>query len=387
MQLVFKLQMQRSKKNILLIVFVLLMLFSSPASLYSLSTADCPHLNKTNLPKGCGSCHKGHGKFNTPMLPEQRNVFCFRCHGHSVNVAKTRKEGDITNNAISSDIQREFEKPYHHPIEKNDIDRYDSRSKFFSDNNSSSPRHVECVDCHHHHFVTKEDKMVGMEGLDGRGSKVESVTSEYQLCFKCHSNSANLPADQTNKAEMFNISNPSFHPVIAPGRNNDVPSLSSPLTVISLIKCTSCHNNNDVLGIKGPHGSQYKHILARNFTEDDGPEGSTQYALCYGCHRRTSILANESFRYHKLHISQVGASCRTCHNPHGSTRYRHLIDFDNNVISLRPSSSGRFEYTAFGYRAGQCYLNCHGKDHNPGEYPTSSSKPSSLSSSQRSSHR
>jgi hypothetical protein len=37
---------------------------------------------------------------------------------------------------------------------------------------------------------------------------------EYELCFKCHSFSTNLPADQRNKADQFNISNPCIIGVI-----------------------------------------------------------------------------------------------------------------------------------------------------------------------------
>jgi len=93
-----------------------------------------------------------------------------------------------------------------------------------------------------------------------------------KLCFNCHSYSANLPADQTNKAEIFNISNPSFHPVLTSGRNTDVPSLAPPLTASSLITCTDCHSNDDPAGPKGPHGSSYRYILSKNYTTVDGAE-------------------------------------------------------------------------------------------------------------------
>ncbi|MEW6001356.1 MAG: cytochrome c3 family protein, partial [Nitrospirota bacterium] len=263
-------------------------------------------------------------------------------------------------------IQKEFEKPYHHPIEKTGIHRF---GETLPEINPSMPRHADCGDCHHHHYVTEENKMAGISGINQQGVRV-NVVEGYELCFKCHSFSANLPADETNKAEIFDISNPSFHPIIAPGRNNDVPSLIPPLTSSSTIKCIDCHNNDDSVGPKGPHGSVYKYILTKNFTDVDGSESAFQYELCYSCHRRSSILSDESFQLHNLHVSIVGASCRTCHNPHGSTRYPRLIDFENN-ISIRPSNSGRLEFTSFGIRTGQCFLNCHNKDHNPAVYPSS----------------
>lgn len=338
--------------------------FLIPIPLYSKSIKDGPHGDKKKLPNGCGSCHKGHGKPNTPMLPEKKDVFCFRCHGKSKKAEETRKRGDLGKETKAANLEREFEKPYHHPVEKIGIHSY---KETLPETDSSMPRHSECGDCHHHHYVTPENKMVGVRGINRHGSKVQSVNLEYELCFKCHSSSANLPANQTNKAELFDISNPSYHPVVAPGKNKDVPSLIRPLTISSLIKCTDCHNNDDLKGPRGPHGSIYRYILAKNFTETDGKEGPFQYELCYGCHRRMSILGDESFQLHSSHISSVGTSCRTCHNPHGGIRYTHLIDLDNP--SIRPSSSGRLEFIDLGYRAGECFLNCHGKDHNPEVYP------------------
>lgn len=349
----------------LISISVFLILFIAYSPVYPKSLGEKPHTDKSKLPRGCASCHRGHGRPNTPMLPERKDVFCFRCHGHSVNVERTIKRGDLSPNTKTDNIQAEFEKPYRHPIEKIGIHRF---SETMPERDPSIPRHAECIDCHHHHYVTKENKMEGIKGVNREGVKVDGISFEYELCFKCHSYSANLPANHTNKAELFSISNPSYHPVEAPGKNNDVWSLSPPLTSFSLIKCTDCHNNDNPLGPKGPHGSAYRYILSKNFTETDGPEGPFQYELCYACHRRSGILSDESFQLHNLHISAEGTSCRTCHNPHGSTKYTHLIDLD--TTSIRPSSSGRLEFKDFGVRAGQCFLNCHGKDHNPAVYPS-----------------
>jgi len=352
------------------ILFVLLLI---PIALYSKSLVERPHGDKSKLLKGCGSCHKGHGIFNTPMLPETKELFCFSCHGDSFNVEITRKKGKLAKDTKAANIQREFEKPYRHPIETAGIHVY---NEILPEIDSSKPRHVSCVDCHHYHYVREENKMAGIRGTNGQGVRSGNVISEYELCFNCHSYSANLPADQSNKAEKFDIANPSYHPVIAPGRNTDVPSLMPPLTVSSLIKCTDCHNNDDPLGPKGPHGSQYRYMLTKNFTQIDGPEDVFQYELCYSCHRRSSILGNEGFQFHSLHIISVRTSCRTCHNPHGSKEHPHLIDLNNT--SIMPSSSGQLTFIDFGSMAGQCFLNCHGKDHNPAVYPSGLISSSSL---------
>jgi predicted CXXCH cytochrome family protein len=355
-------------KLLLMVSFVMFVLV--PFQLYSQPLTGTAHGDKSKLPKGCGSCHVGHGLRRTPMLPAATAFFCFRCHGDPILIQAARAKGLIASQANTKDLQKEFEKPYHHPIEA--LQACGEQSEL-TVRDPSAPRCVACVDCHQQHYVQKNDLTAGVRGVNAQGAKVDTITDDYELCFKCHSYSANLPADQTNKAELFKVSNPSYHPVIARGKNTDVPSLIFPLTTSSRIKCTSCHNNNDPLGPKGPHGSIYRYLLAKNFSDVDGSESPSQYELCYSCHRRSSILGNESFRFHSLHISQAGISCRSCHNPHGSARYPHLIEFD---ISVGFSSSGRMEYISLGPRAGQCYLTCHNKDHNPATYPSGTLGPS-----------
>lgn len=372
--------MKISAKFLLFLLFFFII-----TNLYADSNKTKPHGDKSNLPKGCASCHKGHGEYNTPMLHESRKLFCFRCHGHSQNIEKTKKTGDLAMDIQEKDLQGEFDKAYHHPIEKDSVHHF---GETLPEVDPSLPRHVTCADCHHHHYVSNDNKTAGIKGTNRQGMKTETVNVQYELCFNCHSYSANLLADQTNKAELFDAANPSFHPVVSSGKNSDVPSLIYPLTTSSLIKCTDCHNNDDPLGPKGPHGSKYEHILSKHFNISDGPEGISEYELCYSCHNRNSILGNESFPFHDLHIVISNISCRTCHNPHGSTQNAHLIDLDN--ISIWPSKSGQRGFTDFGPRAGECYLNCHGKDHDPAVYPSkpsTSSKTGTPSSSRHPSHR
>jgi predicted CXXCH cytochrome family protein len=369
------------RKKLILLIFPILLVFSFfilpvPKLVHCDSLNERPHADITKLPRGCASCHVGHGKFNTPMLPEKEDTFCYRCHGPEEKVNMSKTEGKLAFYLKTVDIQREFEKAYHHPIETSNFHHF---GEILPEIDPSYPRHVACLDCHHHHVVSKDNKMSGIMGINIQRAKVR-ITTEYELCLNCHGYSANLPADQSNKAEGFNLSNPSYHPVIGMGRNKDVPSLMQPLSFSSTIKCSDCHGNDDPLGPKGPHGSRYKYLLSKNFSETDGPESEYQYELCYSCHRRTSILGDESFSFHNLHISDVGTSCITCHNPHGSTLNQHLIDFQKS-LSIRPSSSGKLMYTPLGQKIGQCYLTCHDKDHNPESYPTGLITPMKLPSS------
>ena len=347
-----------------IVLFVLLFLSHAHSNNSVIS-----HFDKNKVPKGCSSCHIGHGRPGTAMLPEAKNTFCFTCHGDESSVEKAISNGAVSKSFKHKDIKKEFEKPYRHPIEKTGIHTFD---EILPEIDASKPRHVECGDCHHHHFVSKENTFLGIRGTSVQRSKV-AIKNEYELCFNCHSYSANLPSYQTNKAELFNTSNLSYHPVVWIGKNTSMPSLIMPLSFSSQIKCTDCHGNDDPLGPKGPHGSRYKYLLSRNFSMEDGPESLQQYELCYSCHKRDSILNNESFTYHNLHISNIGISCRNCHNPHGSKRFQHLIDFEAS-LNIRPSSSGKLIYISLGPNAGQCYLNCHDKNHDPETYPKSIQK-------------
>lgn len=358
--------MKKTQKYLGILCVAYLILVTVPTFLRSESLTLSPHGDRSKLPKGCNSCHKGHGILNTPMLSVDRDLFCFRCHGESANVEATRNEGDLAQNTKAANLQREFLKSYRHPVENKGIHKY---GEIMPENDPSAQRHSECGDCHHYHYVQTDNKTAGIKGVNAQGLIIDRITFEYELCFKCHSYSANLPGNQRNLAEIFSVANPSYHPVISQGKNMDVPSLIPPLTTNDMIKCSACHNNDDPLGPRGPHASIYSMILAKNYTSTDGTEGPFQYELCYGCHRRESILGNESFIYHNLHIATVGTSCRTCHTPHGSTVYTHLMDFDN--ISITQSSGGRLEFIDLGSKAGECYLTCHGRDHNPSSYPVS----------------
>lgn len=360
----------RSRQNTIVLMIVLLAIWALPSVLYSKSFRDTSHGDRNNLPKSCQACHKGHGALNTRMLHSSRDGFCFRCHGSSFIREQLRQDGLISSNVFLQDIQREFNKPFRHPVENTGRHVY---GETLPETDPAMPRHAECVDCHHHHYVTKENKHLGVRGTNVKGQKVYPIAFEYELCFNCHSYSANLPSDQTNKAILFDTQNPSYHPVVGPGKNNNVLSLLSPLTPASIIKCTDCHGNDDVFGPKGPHGSNYERLLKKRFVSTDGASGTDPYELCFGCHASANILSDE---IHSRHVSGVGASCRTCHNPHGSMQYTHLIDLNN--ISISPSSGFALQFNDLGDKAGECYLSCHGRDHNPGIYPSNSTRPLSI---------
>jgi ribosomal protein L40E len=249
--------------------------------------------------------------------------------------------------------------------------------------------HVECVDCHNPHAIQDTQSqapfvhgaMRDVTGVTASGSVTEKVQYEYEVCFKCHADNPNRIGSritsqitQANTRLEFDPTNPSYHPVVSSGVNLNVPSLKSPLEVSSLIYCTNCHNSDSASGTKGPHGSNYPNLLAYRYeTSDFTQESEFSYELCYQCHSRNSILNDESFSKHSKHLSEE-IPCSACHDPHGISSAQgsqignsHLINFDISIVSP-DSATGRLEFEDLDVFHGQCYLECHGKQHSPLSY-------------------
>jgi hypothetical protein len=301
---------------------------------------------------------------------------CLNCHGNSLSLPKAL----VGPGSTLKDIGPEFKKPYRHPtMEARGIH---SSAEELPETNPRAPRHADCADCHNPHFIVPGNRLAGIKKKTG--NLAAEITHEYELCYKCHGDSANLPGLSTNKRVDFALTNPSFHPVEGEGKNQQVVSLLKPYkekkvspTDVSVIACTTCHSSDNPDSPRGPHGSNYQFILNDNFSVKDSETESTYaYALCYRCHSRTSILSDESFRYHSIHIrgrggtslSASGTSCYTCHSSHGSPEYKYLIRFNKNVVT--PNSKGLLKFVEKGVSAfhGECYLSCHGVDHNPKSY-------------------
>jgi len=319
---------------------------------------------------GCQSCHTPHNAGGNARLlnygAEEAN--CAVCHDGSV---------------AQTNINSEFNKFSHHPI--GDFTGVHDPSEAML---VSSPRHVECADCHNPHAVRDQDSVVPgslnmVKGIDASGAEVSQIQNEYELCLRCHGDSAggfpyvDRQYPEINTRFEFDSANASYHPVMSIGKNTDVPSLISPYTTSSIIQCSGCHNNNNGsgamgIGPNGPHGSDFSPLLERRLTlQDNQSESLSTYALCYKCHDRNSILANQSFPYHRKHIVEERAACTACHDPHGVRNATHLINFDRNVVQpsgMGGMGGGQILFEDLGQFAGRCYLSCHGKNHNPETY-------------------
>lgn len=337
-----------------------------------------PHTDFVTVAEnGCENCHSPHnagghaGLLN--YLNEEDN--CLACHN---------------SNVASTNIETELTKVYGHKVQD-----FTGVHDPVADLSGRSGTHVECVDCHNPHRATNfaataphvPGVMNGVAGVSSSGAPVPEVSFAYEVCFKCHADNNVLAISkvarqlpQLNTRLEFDITSPSYHPIESTGKNPNVPSLIQPLTINSVIYCTDCHNNDQGPaaggnGPKGPHGSVNEFLLERNYsTADLTVENSFAYDLCYKCHDRNSILADESFSKHKKHVQDKNAPCSACHDPHGisstqgnSINNSHLINFDINIV--QPNAGGQRRFEDLGTFAGRCYLSCHGKEHAPETYP------------------
>ena len=325
---------------------------------------------------GCRNCHVSHAAGHPETLLrfplEEDN--CLGCH-----------DGTLA----TKDIAAELRKVYRHPVDS-----------FFGLHDPEEeplgmPRHVECHDCHDPHGTAgwsasapdAGGALMGAKGVSLTGGEVASVQYQYEVCLRCHGDSPSQPtpsierqSTERNLRIKFDLQNPSFHPVAAPGRSSDVPSLLDRWTPSSVIYCTDCHAGDDGPGAggpgpSGPHGSRWPFLLEREYrTEDGTQESDDAYALCYKCHDRNSILADRSFPTHRKHIVESNTPCSACHDPHGvpadagmSNSGTHLVNFDLSLVVPDPAS-GLLTFEDLGSNRGRCYLMCHGEAHGPEEY-------------------
>ena len=311
-------------------------------------------------------------------------TFCYRCHSTTSNPNAGANLDYYGVKPMSGAgpllVEQDLGRVSTHPVGATSAVHVPGESS------QNMPRHVECTDCHNPHETTSDrppspalpGALTGVDGIDQSGNFVESVTSSYQVCFKCHGDrhgAAPVVPRQINDMNTrleFNPAAASFHPVVASGKNPDCPSLIPPYTETSIINCEDCHASSTG-GSRGTHGSDFRPILKLRYeTADNTPESAAAYALCYSCHDRSSILGDRSFGEHNKHIVREDSPCSICHDPHGINSAPNgdgsrLINFRTDVATADPKT-GRFEFISNGNFKGSCYVSCHGKDHSPKSY-------------------
>ncbi len=330
--------------------------------------ADSPYA--TVAENGCGSCHRPHSAPGAHRLLSDVSItgVCLRCHNG--NVAK-------------HNLENEFQKFSAHPVATADTVHEPDEDPF------TMSRHVTCTDCHHPHRTAASptttalgsSQLRGVTAIDMSGKLVGEASQEYEVCFKCHglfeeSNLGVIRQDNVRNVRVeISPANRSYHPVAAVGANPSVTGFEPGISAASIITCTDCHNNDEAsagnVAPRGPHGSRYAPLLAGEYqTDDPTPESAQSYELCYQCHNRSYLINDQAGGFsHAIHVVDQQAPCAACHDAHGSRDYPSLINFmladRNGQVVVSASGSGRLEYNEMGMDGPECYLSCHGVDHDP----------------------
>jgi len=336
-------------------------------------TAGSPgHIDNPLLLEGCGSCHVGHGMSNEPMLALSEEQFCYQCHGSGEKRDRMVDAGKLSPATVLKDVEAEFDKAYRHPVVEGAGHAPEEQLPLLGE---GSVNHAECVDCHNPHVrVHDGGTVMKVKGYSLTGRRMDTSAHEYEICLKCHSDRLTLGKGERVLVDDFAFDARSQHPVTRPGSAASVPSLIAPLTGDRTMDCSDCHRSDDENAPAGPHGSRYRHLLSGNYdTAVETQESAYAFEFCYSCHERSSILGDESFPYHNLHVSgnpasgYTGTSCYSCHVSHGSRLQPFLLEF--NPRAVQPENLSRqIRYQSTGTRSGECYLNCHGYNHAPGRY-------------------
>lgn len=343
-----------------------------------------PDAYSTVAENACLNCHRPHAASHPEwlMAQVQEQANCTICHNGTM---------------VQKNIAQQFLEPSRHPIEARQWTHNPKEDPL------TMPRHVTCVDCHNPHAAGNVTRSVGrmravnemapitsgpLRGVPGvtmSGSVNPQAKYEYEVCLKCHGlaepTTPGILRQETTRNIRLKIgpSSRSHHPIALQGNNLAIVGLQAGYTASSMISCIDCHNNDQWTPSgttpSGPHGSRWEPILAQEYeTEDPFMESNASYALCYNCHNRSTLMSMTGRFPHEKHVVEQRASCAACHDPHGSQRNTHLINFmvltKTGIPVVKPSSSGRLEFDPAPGQPGHgsCYLTCHGLNHNPKKY-------------------
>ncbi len=304
--------------------------------------------------RGCQNCHQPHGAPGARYLLQsatEEGTCLTSCHNGV---------GDGHN------IKGAIEAFYNHPV-ADTTGIHDP-----NENMMTMEKHVECADCHNPHQVNHRDaplsdppmvdgRLTGVKGMSIDGAVLANAEYEYEICFGCHAERTFVGTgpvsrylQEKNERLRFDPANPSFHPIAAPGKNLNVPSLRPEYTEASQIYCGDCHGSSSSVkaggvGANGPHGSIYPHILLAEYAQDTYPTSYSvgKYALCFRCHDPNALFtpglttfSNGVNSSHRTHVIGHGTPCSACHDPHGvplsqgatMTNNSHLINFNLNFV-------------------------------------------------------
>jgi predicted CXXCH cytochrome family protein len=391
----------------------------------------------TNVGEGaCLNCHTPHNAAFTPprpprLLKDHEENTCYLCHDGSVTTHAPPRN-------VQADFAKQFNHPVDiTPNTSHDATLAEdplTMSLHVECADCHNPHGVKDeppmisfnplnLSAPHTTPPNANARIKGVTGIDINGAVIsyqpgsakQEIDFQYELCFKCHGvpfksscgsaggvfpNLGRCRTPDTLRMErvdgIYNIREKvdpgiavSYHPLVQnnAANNLEMPSLVTPLLPTDLIYCTDCHSSNvspaaGGVGPTGAHGSTWAAMLTQRYEFDPTTpfdqlnQGQRPYEVCYKCHSEASILADESFREHDLHVRGADKPCVLCHDPHGSHDFDRLLNFLTNITfggqdwtinddcGGGGGSCGRIGPTweDAGTFSGACYLNCHDRD-------------------------
>ncbi|MEI6210879.1 MAG: cytochrome c3 family protein [bacterium] len=316
----------------------------------------------------CVQCHQPHGwptnlnssvDFTNLLVEATRNI-CITCHDGSPAAATNSVIQDFTNFTVK--------------VSRHAVVAGDPLIK--------ASRPVDCTDCHNPHQARVGRSVYTTTATSNRNAVVNpnfgvsgvvfnyssltnfttpttanftltnSVTYEYQICFKCHSsywwgintppaglssNGTTASPVTTDLAQEFSPKNRSGHPILtglnnyansAAPRNIAATAMKAPWNVnagTQTMLCTDCHNTDGALA-QGPHGSAAQFML-RGPNSTNWPNvliADIGTSWCANCHTPNALVHDSGV--HSLR-------CYECHIviPHGGKMSRLIADGDSTM--------------------------------------------------------
>lgn len=305
----------------------------------------------------CAACHAAHRAEGTDLLqvgPDPGSTLCYRCHAGQGSPYDTQAQ--VQAGPVNDPATAAF---YRHVIE------------------TGSGRQASCEDCHNPHEATAVRPQMSTTGwtasgdvraasgvavtngaagaaptytLISRSAGGGSLTYEYELCLKCHSGSASLPARSTShpswwaldKGTELNPANAAYHPVEAAGRNQSTQMAGSlagtspfkawDFPLEATIRCTACHGDPSTVdqtatatpkrpgaaAREASHGSPNRGILTAPYRDRILKSAGEAYdandfGLCYLCHAERPFVdpnedpaaADTAFSLHGMHLANL----------------------------------------------------------------------------------
>ncbi len=216
--------------------------------------------------RSCLGCHKPHTAAGTPLLKGAEEVTCYDagCHGSNNPIAGNTTQGQ-------NNVQPLMGLLHSHPTNTVSGKHVDKVGGELVADLGVPNRHAECYDCHNPHqvrlSVEKSTRstlrisaaLTGTWGVQptwpavptgaavttnaitfgaapGTYTKVSggTLTDEYQVCLKCHSNYVTLPAGVRNLAVEINPGNSSYHGI--------VPLVGAPTAIVAATQQNNATN-------------------------------------------------------------------------------------------------------------------------------------------------